>query len=139
MFKLSKKIEYAILALQHLSMKQGSLLTAKELSSELDVPFEFLSKSLQKLMKSGIVESVQGTKGGYQLSKPAEDISIEEVFAALDEKQAIVECASHGDEENCHRIASCSLKTPMSLLQSQINQIFKNTTIAQLSINKENS
>ncbi len=133
MFKLSKKVEYAIIALQYLASKPNELVTAKELAEQLEVPYEFLSKSLQTLMKKGIIDSFQGIKGGYQLTRDIDSITIDEVISALDEKSSIVECFKHNSASNCQREEICTIKQPMAQIQMQINQIFKNTTIAQLS------
>lgn len=132
MFRLSKKIEYAILALQYIAGKQSELVTAKEISEKLGIPYEFLSKALQTLMKKGIVESWQGTKGGYLLSKGAEDISVGEVIRALEDNPVIVECISNHSDEQCERMDICTIKNPMAKIQHQINSIFEKTSIAQL-------
>lgn len=135
MLRLSKKIEYAILALQFISNKNDKLATAKEISDSLEIPFEFLSKSLQTLMKKGILESQQGVRGGYLLARNADEITIQEVIFALEDKNGIVGCTHIGEEDNCERIEICTLKNPMTHLQNKINSIFKQTTIAQLSGN----
>ncbi len=138
MFRLSKKVEYAILALQFMSSKQGELCSAKEMSEILSIPYEFLSKSLQILMKKGIVESVQGVRGGYQLSKPADEITINDIITALEDNPSIVECLSHASKEEalaCIRSEECSIKNPMIKLQQQVHNIFKNTSLAELSEN----
>jgi len=136
MLRLSKKVEYAIIALQYLASKQNELVTAKEIAEQLDVPFEFLSKSLQTLMKKGIIDSLQGIKGGYQLTREVDSITINEVILALDEKSSIVECFHNNSEINCNRADICTIKHPMAQIQKQINMIFKNTTLAQLSDEK---
>lgn len=134
MFKFSKKIEYAILAMQFLAKNETELVSAKEMSDKLNIPYEFLSKTLQKLMKSSLIESQQGTKGGYQLSKNSKQITVEEVILAMDEKPGIVDCLNNGEvkHENCSRSGECSIKTPMFHIQGKINEIFKTTTINDL-------
>lgn len=136
MLRLSKKIEYAMLALQYITNKKDELATAKEISESLGIPYEFLSKSLQALNKKGILESQQGTKGGYLLSRSADKISVDEIIRALDEKQGIVECVAGKTEDQCDRMDVCTIKDPMVNLQHQINSIFMKTTLAQLADNK---
>ncbi len=133
MFRLSKKIEYAILAVQYIANNSGLLTTAKEIADKQNIPYEFLSKSLQKLMKHGLLESQQGPKGGYLLSKPANEITIEEIILALDETPGIVECMTSKVDDPCDRTSYCTIKQPMIDIQKQINFIFKKTTIAHLS------
>ena len=133
MIRFSKKVEYAILALQFLSNKEGGFATAKEMSDTLNVPYEFLSKLLQTLMKKGLIVSNQGVKGGYKLSRPAQEIAVDEVFRALDEDKGVVECyGDHNEHGDCSRKEICNIRTPMGIIQGKINDIFKQTTIANL-------
>lgn len=131
MLKLSKKAEYAILAMQFLAENPGNKLNAKEIASSLGLSFEFLSKTMQSLMKSGLVDSVQGVKGGYSITKSSGDISLMEIINATDEKIGIVDCMNNNDEE-CSRYQHCSIKNPMSKIQKLIDDVFINTSIADL-------
>ncbi len=133
MLRLSKKVEYAILALQFISNKDDKFATAKEISDSLEIPFEFLSKSLQTLMKKGILESQLGVRGGYQLARSPNKITIQEVIVALEGRSGLVDCTYKKSNETCDKIETCLLKNPMAVLQNRINSIFKQTTIAQLS------
>jgi Rrf2 family protein len=73
MLRLSKKVEYAVLALQYIAANEGKIVPAKEIAENLHISFEFLSKTLQTLMKRKLISSQHGTKGGYVLvKKPTE-------------------------------------------------------------------
>ncbi|MDQ1265148.1 MAG: hypothetical protein QG635_298 [Bacteroidota bacterium] len=131
MLKLSKKVEYAILSLQYMACSKSELVTAKELSDSLEISFEFLSKTLQVLMKRGLIESHQGIRGGYQLAKKPEDISLNEVIHALEKNSGITECLSEKDIL-CSRMDKCTIKSPLTIIQKKINEFLNMTTIAQL-------
>lgn len=133
MIRLSKKIEYAILAVQYISRNPSRLISAKEISEKLNISFEFLSKTLQKLIQGGIVSSRQGAKGGYSLAKPATEVSVEDIIKAIDENTAIVECFEHAGGESCGRTDECTLRSPIGKIQHEINTILRKTTIADLS------
>ncbi|MBM2813766.1 MAG: putative transcriptional regulator [Ignavibacteria bacterium] len=133
MFKLSKKVEYGILSLQYMANQNGNIITAKEISEHLNISFEFLSKTLQSLIKQGLIESIQGVHGGYKLAKPADKITFSDVIRALENRSSIVECLTE-DIENCGRISCCTIKTPMTQIQDKINNIFDITTIAEIAI-----
>ncbi len=132
MFRLSKKVEYALLSLQFLAMRDGRLATAKEMSEQLNISFEFLSKTLQTLMKHGLIRSQQGIKGGYVLAKGPEEISISHVVAALDSSPRIVECVNDNDKDDCLRADDCTIRHPMKIIQKKIEDIFDSTTISEL-------
>ncbi len=142
MLRLSKKVEYSLLALQILARNNDRKLSAKEISEELNISFEFLSKVLQTLMKKGIVVSYQGIKGGYTLHQMPEEISIADVISALDDNSAVVECLSEEDFCGCDRTRDCTIKIPMQKIQKEIDSMLEKTTIADLAFNyqsKENN
>jgi len=134
MLRLTKKIEYAILAMQYIAGNPNKLITAKEMSERLNISFEFLSKTLQALMKNALIVSHQGKSGGYSLTRSPESISISEIINALDETSTVVECASEEDILNCNRQNVCTIRQPMNSIQSKINSIFEQTTLAEFSI-----
>ncbi len=131
MFRLSKKTEYALLALQNLALREGELISVKELAQNLDISFEFLSKTMQLLMRKGLVQSHQGIKGGYVLSKPAKEIKLMEVINALKESISIVDCFANSKNttDECSRGSHCTIKKHLYFIQNKIDDIFLNTTI----------
>jgi len=132
MLKFSKKIEYGILAMDFIASKDENV-SAKEISNSLDIPFEFLSKTLQKLMKEGLIESRQGIRGGYKLAKNPCDISVLDIIIALDENPNIIECYGNNIYSKCQNIKVCSIKYPMQKLQDEINNLFDKLTIEEMS------
>ncbi len=136
MLRLSKKVEYGLVSLQYLALRNEDLISAKEISINLNISFEFLSKTMQSLMKFGLVKSQQGIRGGYSLTKPPSEITIAEILSALDEKTNIVDCSSSiGLEGNlCVRSNGCSIKNPIQKLQDKIDDIFLATTLEELSM-----
>ncbi|MBX3042221.1 MAG: Rrf2 family transcriptional regulator [Ignavibacteriae bacterium] len=128
MLKLSKKAEYAILAMQYLAENPGEKLNAKEIANRLGLSFEFLSKTMQALMKVGLLESHQGVKGGYLLSKVPNEISLMEIINATDERIRIVDCLN-GNEDECQRNDMCVIKDPMHKIQKLIDNIFIKTSL----------
>ncbi len=131
MIRFSKKIEYALGTLQFLGMFRGVSFSARELSENLNLPYEFLSKTLAQLAKSNILVSNFGTKGGYQLAKEPKDIKISEVLVALNEPLSVVECAT-GEEDGCERSTICLIKTPMFELQEKITNLIGSITLEDL-------
>jgi len=136
MFRISKKVEYALMALQYLARNSDQKHSAKQLSENLEISFEFLAKALQTLMKNGIVVSQQGIKGGYSLSRPAESISISEVIRAMEENLNVVDCLASNVDECCSRSNECTIKTPLSFLQDKVDSVFHSMTIADMTNHK---
>ena len=94
MLRLSKKADYALMAMTHLALKAGSS-SAREIAEQYDIPIELLAKVLQRLTRRGLLTSQQGTRGGYQLSRTADAISVADVIQAIDGPVAVTACSSH--------------------------------------------
>ena len=70
MLRLSKKADYALMAMKHLAMRpDAASASAREIAEQYDIPVELMAKVLQRLARRGLLTSHQGTRGGYRLSK----------------------------------------------------------------------
>lgn len=83
--KLSNKGRYAVRALFDLAFHgDGCAAQLKEIAERQAIPLRFLEQIFQDLRKAGLVQSKRGPRGGYQLGRPARDISLGDVLRALD-------------------------------------------------------
>lgn len=129
MLKISKKTEYAIIALVDMAGNgDKKLVTAKDLSDRFNIPREILGKVLQSLAKNDLIESHQGVKGGYQLVVPLVEININKVIRTVDGPIQLVDCAAD-DGCNCGQIDYCNIKNPMEFIQNELNRFFDNITL----------
>ena len=71
MLRLSKKSDYALIAMKHLATRPDAAArrSAREISEAYDIPLELLAKVLQRLVRARLLVSVQGTRGGYRLGR----------------------------------------------------------------------
>ena len=131
MLKLSKKAEYALMAVKYIACTtNGNFVTAKEISVSYDIPYELLAKVLQNLTKFDIVKSYQGVKGGYQLTKMPAQIPLLDVIKAVDGNYKITECMNNKKgKEPCSHLDCCVIKDPLIKLQLEIDNLFRKTTI----------
>jgi len=87
MLKLTKKADYALMAMKHLAdhaqAGTGSA-SAKDVADSFGIPPEALAKILQRLVRAGLLLSHHGTHGGYRLARAAHTISAFEVIQAID-------------------------------------------------------
>ncbi|WP_094023337.1 Rrf2 family transcriptional regulator [Maliponia aquimaris] len=84
--KLSTKGRYAMVALADIALQPaGDLVTLGDIARRQDVSLPYLEQLFVKLRRAGLVESVRGPGGGYRLSRPASEIRVVEVLAAVDE------------------------------------------------------
>ena len=81
----SKKCEYGLQAVLFLSARErGCICPAEEIAEKLQIPKEFVSKILQSLTESGIVDSKKGKSGGFFLAKHPSKIRLIDIVAAID-------------------------------------------------------
>lgn len=133
MLKLSKKTEYALLAVKYIALKpENSCVTAKEISTGYNIPYELLAKILQKLTKKHIVISYQGIKGGYSLVKDSKNITLNDVISAVERIQITNCMKENGSKKDCTRFDCCQIRNPLSKVQIEIEKVFRDTTISQI-------
>jgi Rrf2 family protein len=131
MLRLSKKADYALMAMKHLALQadRGSA-SAREIAHHYDIPVELLAKVLQRLVRRGLLASHQGTRGGYQLSRSAAAISVSEVIQAIDGPLTITACSS--DDHRCDQYSACSVRDPLWRIKDRIVEALATCTVADL-------
>ena len=94
--RLSRKSEYACLAMIDLAERHGSVeyVKVRELADRREIPRKFLVQILLRLKAAGYVRSARGAAGGYKLAKPPRKISVAEVVRLMDGALAPVESVS---------------------------------------------
>jgi Rrf2 family protein len=133
MLRFSKKVEYALISLLHMSQKKGEQLTsAAELSRQYHIPQELISKVLQRLAKEEFIRSVQGVKGGYFLGQPIDAISVSQIVSAIDGPMKIVSCLEHKQTDRCIQKNHCTIKNPMDIIQRRLDIFFDTLTLRDL-------
>src|ERR1700730_19038114 len=95
MLRLSKKADYALIAMKHLAMRgdRGSS-SAREIAEQYDIRIELMAKVLQRLVRRGLLVSHQGTRGGYQLARMPAQISVADVIHAIEGPVAVTACST---------------------------------------------
>jgi len=95
MIRLSKLTDYGIVLLSYIAARaNGQITTARSLSEESRLPLPTVSKILKMLSRAGLLVSHRGNKGGYTLSRGADDISILDIISAIEGSPALTECSS---------------------------------------------
>ena len=85
MLRLSKKADYALIAMKHLAIRpDAASASAREIAEQYDIPVELMAKVLQRLARRGLLTSHQGTRGGYTLSRSKRSISVADIIQAID-------------------------------------------------------
>src|SRR6185503_13780001 len=120
MLRLSKKSDYALIAMKHLATRPdgGGSSSAREISEAYSIPLELLAKVLQRLVRARLLLSVQGTRGGYRLARPAGSISVADVIQAVDGPVTVTACSP--DDHACGQYTTCSIRDPLWKIKNRI-------------------
>jgi len=131
MLRLSKKADYALMAMKHLALQsdRGSS-SAREIAEQYDIPIELMAKVLQRLVRRGLLGSHQGTHGGYQLARLPAQISVADVIQAIDGPVTVTACTT--DDGRCDQYAKCNVRDPLWRVRERILTALGECTIAEL-------
>jgi Rrf2 family protein len=133
MLSLSKKADYALLALSYLAHSTAArAVNTKEIAEQYAIPVELLAKILQRLARAQLVVSTPGPTGGYRLARGPETISIGSVVAAIDGAPAITHCMK-ADGNVCGQHDRCTVRLPLERINTRILQMLELISIAEIS------
>jgi Rrf2 family protein len=131
MLKLTKKADYALMAMKHLAENAGQgAQSAKEVADAFSIPPEALAKILQRLAKAGLLHSQHGIKGGYVLGRAAHTISAFEVIQAIDGPLFITSCVTVRGE--CDQTDRCNIREPLRKVNESIEAVLKRIKISHM-------
>ncbi|GAB64026.1 MAG: Rrf2 family transcriptional regulator [Candidatus Jettenia sp.] len=131
--KLSKKSDYALRAMIYLAMNyQKGTLQIKEISAKERIPQKFLENILLTLRKVGILNSKMGLKGGYELARSPDLITLGEVIRALDGAIAPVNCVSKMAYKPCSEEVNCVIRSVMMDIRNAITDVLDTMTFADM-------
>jgi Rrf2 family protein len=129
------KAKYALRAMMVLAGNERKLMQTKAIARSADVPHKFLEAILADLKNHGVVASKRGVMGGYQLSRPADLITIGDIIRILDGPLAPIRCASvtaHQSCDDCPDETRCAIRDVMVDVRIAISGVLDQRTIADL-------
>ena len=131
MLRLSKKTDYALIALKDLaSSPAGASSSAREIAARYKIPVELMAKVLQRLAKHGLLASHHGKRGGYDLARPAAMISVADVIQAVDGPVMVTACSDI--DESCDQYSTCNVRDPLWRLKDRLVRTLAEFTIDEL-------
>jgi len=122
--QISRKIEYGLRAMIFLaSQPPERTVPFKEIARRMEVPQDFLAKILKTLVEQGLARSTRGAHGGYQLSRPAREISFLDVIEAVEGPVVVNVCQDHHDA--CKVSRSCTMYGVWKLGQERMLEVYR--------------
>ena len=129
---ISVTSQHALRSLIHLArLPEGEMILGKDLSERGEVPATYLSKILLTLSKTGMVEAVRGSGGGYRLKKPAKDIRLIDVVELFDGIASRPACFLDKHRE-CRDDVPCPVHCKYRTVRKAYIRFLENTSILAL-------
>ena len=127
--QIPKKVDYAVQFLRYLATKheRGSVVSLRDVSNELNIPFLFLQQIAQTLKKEKFVNATRGAHGGYFLIKDLKETSLFDVMELFDQTKEIVPCVSH----TCAKSDTCTVKGIWHKVHYNMQHIFQTTYVLE--------
>ena len=128
--KLTSKGRYAVTAMLDLAFHtETGPVTLSEISKRQDISLSYLEQLFTRLRKQELVRSTRGPGGGYSLNRPAEQLAVAEIVAAVDETVDTTRCSG---ASNCHDGRQCLAHELWDDLSQQIFGFLNNITLQDL-------
>ena len=129
--RLTRAGEYAVRCVLYLSSQEtGIIVSRKEIAQAMDIPNQFLGKIAQQLSRSGILEIVQGPKGGFRLLISPEKLSLLDVVEAVAGEIFLNDCILRPD--SCLRSPTCAVHLVWQRAVNQLRGTHHEATFAKL-------
>lgn len=128
MLRLNKLTDYACLIMQYLAIQPANALCSSvQISEALDISTHTVSKLLKLLAQAKLVQSRQGSVGGYTLAKPAKKITLLDIITAIEEQPALTECSLK--QAACPRAKHCNMRHNWDYVNKALQNILKSISL----------
>ena len=129
MLKLTRKLEYALIALRHMQDQGDTFISAKKISDMYLIPQELLAKTLQQMARLNYIKAAQGPRGGYRIRKGLSEISMTQFMEDLEGPIGIVDCNINSD---CIQLDNCNIRLPIKQINNNIRAIFNEIRVGDI-------
>ena len=131
MMQISRKVDYALRAIVYLALQPDQQpVPVKEIAARRRIPRKFLEKIVQDLIRSGLVRSHRGARGGCTLARPPRNISFRDIIESVEGPIALNVCVA--EEQRCSVRASCNMQRVWQEGQRRLLEFFADTMVADL-------
>ena len=137
MLRLSKKTDYALMAMKHLaSDPRRRAASAREIAEKYDIPVDLMAKVLTRLVRSGLLISHHGVQG-VRAAQPPAATSVAAVLEAMDGPLTMTACTQ--DDDRCDQFSKCNVRDPLHRIRDRIAAILAECSITEMAADPEPS
>jgi len=129
MLKITRKLEYALIALRHMQDRVDTFISAKEIADMYLIPHELLAKTLQQMAKLNYIKAARGPQGGYRIRKGLTEISLTQFIEDMEGPIGLVDCTINSD---CIQLDNCNIRMPIKQINNNIREIFDGIRVGDI-------
>lgn len=138
MLSLTRKTEYALIAVCHLARGGQQVVSARDIAEQHHVPLPLLMNVLKKLNRAGYVNSVRGARGGYVLAVSPDEFSLADLIEAVEGPVHLVRCANpDSNGRRCEIRGTCPVRRSVVKVHSQLRKFLEGVSIAEMAFDEE--
>ena len=130
MLRISKLTDYATVILSYMARNTAQMHAAGQISGVTGIALPTVSKILKLLVRSNVLSSTRGPKGGYVLAHAPEHISVARIISALEGPIALTECSISDD--HCEQSFTCEIRGNWGLINNAIRAALDSVTLADM-------
>ena len=130
MLRVGKMADYALVIMNALAKQPTVLLSMDALTQQTHLTIPTVRKLMRLLVNAGLVRSIRGSKGGYQLARLPEFISVVQILSAVEGPMAITECCD--EDATCELSGGCDMESHWSSINQLVMHILGNISLADL-------
>lgn len=129
--RLTRAGEYAVRCVLYLASQGAGVLCArKEIARKMEIPDQFLGKIAQQLARAGVIEIVQGARGGFRLVVAPEELTLLKVVEAVIGEIFLNDCVMR--PESCNRSHACAVHCIWAKAKDQLRQTLQEASFARI-------
>lgn len=132
MFKISRMTDYGVVVMAQLAQARDTVVTAPDVASAAGLPAPTVAKILKRMVRGGLVTSHRGIHGGYALSRPAEEISVADIIAALEGPVAVTACVDTHSGETCTVESLCLIRGCWDRVNAAVTRTLASMSLAEI-------
>lgn len=135
MFALTRKTDYAIIALSHMARHDGEVCNAREIAERFHLPPAMLMNLMKRMAQADLIRSIRGPKGGYVLALSPREISLDVVVRAIEGPPRLVQCVEpdgESEKPTCELLHTCPVSGPVRKIQARLEALLREVTLDDL-------
>jgi Rrf2 family protein len=135
MLALTKRTDYALIALSHVARQSHRVVSAREIGEASGIPLPTLTNILKTLTGAGIIYSTRGAAGGYGLARSIDSVTLHELIATIEGPFHLAQCVpplSGSNKGPCELERTCPIRRPVHRIHARLTEFLDGVSLAEI-------